>query len=71
MACPSCGCPCGQQPCPTCGFPLALGGVRERGSSGERADHLGDDGNLGVELRPLPHLPPHHAAGRQAASPRG
>lgn len=21
MACPNCGCPCGKQPCPTCGYP--------------------------------------------------
>jgi hypothetical protein len=32
---------------------LALSGVRERGSSGERAGHLGDAANVGVELRPL------------------
>jgi hypothetical protein len=47
MACPSCGCPCGQRPCPTCGFPLLL-----RGSSGvgERAGQPGKDRQVGVKL---------------------
>ena len=55
MACPNCGCPCGQRPCPTCGFPLALGGVRQRGSSGvsERASQPGQDRQVSVKLDPL------------------
>ncbi len=55
MACPSCGCPCGQRPCPTCGFPLALSGVRQRGSSGavERAGQPRQDGQVRVKRDPL------------------
>jgi hypothetical protein len=60
-ACPNCGCPCGQRPCPTCGFPLLLRGVRQlrqlrqlrqRGSVGGREDasQPGNDRQLSAKL---------------------